>query len=522
MSWYRQYRPTTISGLHLQSVREQLEKLRTAKTFPHALLLTGPRGAGKTSTARIIAAMLNDPANAKGTPLKDVNSQDEFVQRIIQGNSLAVNEMDAASHRGIDDVRALKEQAYLPPQEGNTLVFILDEVHMLTTEAFNALLKLLEEPPSHVVFILATTEEHKVPATIVSRSTLIRFPKATHQELRAALEPIIKDQKLKIDEAALTAIVESVDGSFRDAVKLLEMVAAGVDQITAEHVQNYLRTTPSETVFQLVDAIIGKDEQQVVSIFNSLRLQNADQRQFLSTLLHLLHQDLILAITEPKQAKYTKRISQFLLAQFSLPEVSISGPIPFLNLELKSLELVFRAQEKRDGGATAISPSSRSASAVSGSRNVAAAPQMSSSLSHVADRVPSHQTVEPVQADQSSLHRAGDPALSMLLIEKWQEFVAAVEQRNSSLAALLRSAKASLTANGNVCVEVFYQFHRDQLKQPKFRSILDQACESLIGQPTAFEFQLAQSGKVAESLSTVTVPSGEADQLIQLAQEVFL
>lgn len=521
MSWYRQYRPTTISGLHLQSVREQLEKLRTAKTFPHALLLTGPRGAGKTSTARIIAAMLNDPANAKGTPLKDVNPKDELVQRIIQGNSLAVNEMDAASHRGIDDVRALKEQAYLPPQEGNTLVFILDEVHMLTTEAFNALLKLLEEPPSHVVFILATTEEHKVPATIVSRSTLIRFPKATHQELRAALEPIIKDQKLKIEEEAQTAIVESVDGSFRDAVKLLEMVAAGVDQITAEHVQNYLRTTPSETVFQLVDAIVGKDEQQVVNIFNGLRAQNADQKQFLSTLLHLLHQDLILVITEPKQAKYAKRVSQFLLAQFALPEVSTSGPIPFLNLELKSLELVFRAQEKRDGGATA-GPSSRRAAAVSGSGNVAAAPQIGAGLAQVADRVPSHQSAGQVQADQPGVHRAGDPALSMLLIEKWQEFVAAVEQRNSSLAALLRSAKASLTANGNVCVEVFYQFHRDQLKQPKFRSILDQACESLIGQPTAFEFQLAQSGKVAESLSTVTVPSGEADQLIQLAQEVFL
>lgn len=530
MSWYRQYRPTTISGLHLQSVREQLEKLRTAKSFPHALLLTGPRGAGKTSTARIIAAMLNDPANAKGAPLKDVNPEDELVQRIIQGGSLAVNEMDAASHRGIDDVRALKEQAYLPPQEGTTLVFILDEVHMLTTEAFNALLKLLEEPPSHVVFILATTEEHKVPATIISRSTMIRFHKASPAELKAALEPIVKDQKLEIEPEALTAIADSADGSFRDAVKLLETVSAGVSKITAESVQQHLRSTPIHTVFELIDAILAKNDQKVVETFGALRNQNADQKQFLSALLHALHEDLIAGVTQPSQAKYAKRISQFLLSQFSLPEVAYFGPIPFLSIELKSLEMIFRSQDKKSGEAptsgsgSRVSPSSQATKptpvAASAPRPVASS-EPHKTVVHVPEAVvPDVNEFSP--AASTTLDRVGDPALSMMLIEKWMDFISAVEQRNGSLAALLRSAKASLTANGFVCVEVYYQFHRDQLRQPKFLTVLEQACSSLIGQSTQFEFQLAQSGQVAESLSSVSVPARESEQLIQLAQEVFL
>lgn len=510
MSWYRQYRPATISGLHLQSVKAQLEKLRTAKAFPHALLLTGPRGAGKTSTARIIAAMLNDPANGSGPPYQEPDTNNDLVQRIALGRSLAVHELDAASNRGIDDIRALKEQAYLPPQEGQNLVFILDEVHMLTTEAFNALLKLLEEPPTHVIFILATTEEHKVPATIVSRSTVIRFSKATPDELKAALEPIIKDQQLKVDAAALDAIAEAADGSFRDAVKTLETVSAGSEKITLETVQTYLRTTPTTVIYDLLDAVIGKQEREVVEVVGRLRDQNTDQKQLLSAILHTLHQDLVASVTEPKSAKYAKRVSQFLLTQFSLPEVSQVSPIPLLGIELKALELVFRAQDKKAGGEGGKTTKPKVITSTQPEQNieVSATPATSSSL----DRVTTPTVVD----------RVGDPALSMLLIEKWSEFLVAVEQRNSSLAAMLRSGKASLTANGHVCVEVFYQFHRDQLKQPKFQTILEQACATLLGQSAFFEFQLAQSSHVADTLSTVAVPTGETDQLVQLAQEVFL
>lgn len=516
MSWYRQYRPTTISGLHLIAVRQQLEKLVAGKTFPHALLLTGPRGAGKTSTARIIAAMLNDPVNAKGPPFTEPNQKDELVQRIIQGSSLAVHELDAASHRGIDDVRALKEQAYLPPQEGKTLVFILDEVHMLTTEAFNALLKLLEEPPSDVVFILATTEEQKVPATIASRCTVIHFSKASEDEMKAALQPIIKDQKLEIEPAALTAITQAADGSFRDAVKVLETVAAGVKKITAEHVQTFLHATPTAIIHQLIGAITSKNEREVVGVFEQLRASGTDQKQFLQTLLTVLHQDLMTAIISPAEAKYSKKISQFLLTHFSSIEINQFTPIPLLPIELKALELVFRAQEKKNGNGSGggLSEENSSVTAAKSSSSASTSPKTSSFV------------VTPPQADKvlagDQVVPIADSSLSMTFIEKWADFIVVVQQHNSSLAALLRSARPSLTAAGSVCVEVFYQFHRDQLRQSKFLRLLEESSALVVGQAVRFEFQLAQSGQLAESLSTITVPSKDNDQFVQLAQEVFL
>jgi DNA polymerase-3 subunit gamma/tau len=265
MSWYRTYRPTTISGLHLTSVREALQEMMKTGHFPHALLFTGPKGTGKTSSARIISALLNDPQNAdqveamffkasssstdtadkkkkKNFALVEPNPDDPIVQRIYRGASYVVQEMDAASHRGIDDVRELRERVYLPPQEGKVNVYILDEVHMLTTEAFNALLKILEEPPSHVVFILATTEIQKVPDTIVSRCTLVQFTKATSEELCSALRGILKQEGITFDEAAIMTIAQAADGSFRDAVKLLENCVQGKTNFSEQDVPIHLFT----------------------------------------------------------------------------------------------------------------------------------------------------------------------------------------------------------------------------------------------------------------------------------------
>lgn len=534
MSWYRQYRPTTIAGLHARSVKEQLERLRVAQSFPHALLLVGPRGAGKTSTARIIAAMLNDPANTLGKTLKDADPKEDVIQRIHRGSSLAVHELDAASHRGIDDIRALKEQAYLPPQEGKVLVFILDEVHMLTTEAFNALLKLLEEPPSNVVFILATTEEHKMPETITSRCTIVRFRKASSEELADALEDIIKDQKLNIDPQALQAITASADGSFRDAVKHLETVAAGTEKITLEHVQSYLRGVPSQKVHQFIELVLAKQPKPIVEFFTQLRADGTDAQAFTKSLLQELHQDLVLSVTEAQPAKYQQKVSQFLLTQFATVDLNDNSPISFLQLELKALDIVFKAQERKASPSTPTPAPTSSGSGTTRSTS-SSAPKLSAAeatpliIPQVAEPevIPAATTVTltsvaPSQLDETSLSNPSDPGTAMKLIEVWPRFVQEVEQRNSSLAAVLRSARSSCTETGAIQVEVFYQFHRDQLKQPKFAQAIDQVVIEMIGETVQFEYKVANASRVTDSLSNVAVPNSDTEQLVELAQEVFL
>lgn len=283
MSWYRKHRPRTVASLHLTQVREALQQFMQQGHIPQVLLFAGPKGTGKTSSARILGAMLNDPANEAMVDAqffgKTVPKKKHYLEPVVDstvsnsiftGNSFIVQEMDAASHRGIDDVRALNERVAVPPQAGKMTVYILDEAHMLTTEAFNALLKLLEEPPAHTVFILATTELHKIPETIKSRCSLVQFRRATTTELIAALKSVLDTEKITYEDEALVLIAECADGSFRDAVKLAEMTVAD-GAITTESVQRSLQTVSSQELTQLVDLVISKDATGLVKWIAKLR-----------------------------------------------------------------------------------------------------------------------------------------------------------------------------------------------------------------------------------------------------------
>lgn len=219
MVFYRKYRPQKLSELDSESVRNSLFSILDSKEIPHALLFTGPKGLGKTSAARIVAKIANCQ---KRTSIEPCNRCDQCVS-ITNGTNLDVLEIDAASNRGIDEIRDLREKIMLAPGSAKKKIYIIDEVHMLTTEAFNALLKTLEEPPSHAIFILCTTEMHKVPETIRSRCFHVGFRKADGKELSRSLKRIILDEKIAIDDEAIAEIAQSSDGSFRDAAKLLEV-----------------------------------------------------------------------------------------------------------------------------------------------------------------------------------------------------------------------------------------------------------------------------------------------------------
>src|ERR1700722_6921705 len=207
MVFYRKYRPQKIDYLDSAAVRDTLHAV-LQNDVSHAFLFTGPKGLGKTSTARIVAKVVNCERRKKGE-VEPCNECDQCVS-ITNGTNVDVLEIDAASNRGIDEIRELKEKIRLAPVAAKRKVYIIDEVHMLTTEAFNALLKTLEEPPEHAMFILCTTEAHKVPETIISRCFQVQFKPAKDKEIARSLTRIIEGEEINIEKDVLRVISQTV------------------------------------------------------------------------------------------------------------------------------------------------------------------------------------------------------------------------------------------------------------------------------------------------------------------------
>ena len=506
MSWHRLYRPKTIQGLHLSNVRETLQGFMEKGQIPQVMLFAGPKGTGKTSSARIIGAMLNDPQNEKvidyqffkGSKPKQVaylepDEKRSFNERIYRGQSFVVQEMDAASNRGIDDVRDLKERVALPPQDGKMTVYILDEAHMLTTAAFNALLKLLEEPPAHAVFILATTELHKIPETIKSRCSVLHFRKAIHEEIKAALIWVLKEEKIKHQEEALDLICELADGSFRDAVKLLEMVATD-GQVTVEKVELVLSASVNNDVIQLLVFILDKDEKLVVELFEDLRSRNVDEQFFFKSILNYLHTCLLQTLEVKVGEPFTSQaISLFLLKELSQVELAPS-PIPHLHLELKVLDLINRASDKNKGG-------------------VVKAPPKKAAL-----EIPIQKKIlKPVEEEVIEVVEEGEAGDSQKLLKNWPDLLSAVKKRNITLEALLRSAKPLKGVNGTAQVQVFYKFHKEQLEQSKFKTLIGDCAALIAGGRVKIEYELAKAPQKAELHE-----ADKSTDLAALAEEVLV
>lgn len=234
MTLYLKYRPQSISELDSKEIRELLDKTLKSENLPHAWLFSGPRGTGKTSTARILAKYVNCQGEKK--PCNKCNS----CREITAGSSPDVIEIDAASNRGIDEIRDLREKVRLSSMGGKYKIYIIDEVHMLTTEAANALLKTLEEPPKHVMFVLCTTESDKLPDTVVSRCSRIIFKKPKTDEIVEKLEKVVKQEKVSVGAGELEKIAKMAGGSFRDAIKILEQVMLGGKLDEVEGAEEFL------------------------------------------------------------------------------------------------------------------------------------------------------------------------------------------------------------------------------------------------------------------------------------------
>jgi DNA polymerase-3 subunit gamma/tau len=284
LSLYRKYRPQTFEEiLGQEHVSVTLANALSEGRVAHAYLFTGPRGTGKTSTARILAKALNCEDGPTPSPCGKCDS----CRAIAEGSSLDVIEMDAASHSRVDETREILAGVPLASAGGRHKVYVIDEVHMLSAGSFNALLKTLEEPPPHVIFILATTEAHKVLHTIVSRTQRFDFRPVPTEILHTHLASVAKREGVEIEDAALGVIARHAEGSARDALSILDQMSSFSGSVTAEDVERLLGERTEEAFVDLFEAIAGGDVGGVFWAVHSLVAQGADVRQLaIGTLGH--------------------------------------------------------------------------------------------------------------------------------------------------------------------------------------------------------------------------------------------
>ena len=512
--FYRKWRPQTLTELVGQEhVTQTLANALKTGRVAHAYLFCGPRGTGKTSTGRILAKAVNCQKGGKGEPCNAC----ALCQAITEGRAMDVVEIDAASNRGIDDIRDLRERVNFAPNVAKYKVYIVDEVHMLTEPAANALLKTLEEPPPHVKFVLATTEPHKVPTTILSRCQRFDFRRIPQAAMVSRLTGICEQEGIAIEPAALKLIARSATGSMRDAENLLEqLVAYYGNEIEPHQVQAILGITGDPRAQELAKYIIDRDVSAGLATINGVTNDGLDLRQFNRELVEYLRGLLLIkagadeaidltpeAVEEMKTLAARASLDQISQAVklFRQVDVDFDGFSP-LPLELAFVEYALPAEEEAPAvtpqpraakkEAPAVTPQPRAAK----KEAPAATPQPRAAEEEAPAITPQPQArEEAVAAPPEAVDKREEPrAIPMPelspeiehLRNRWREVVASLRGMGSrgNLDAFLRSACEPVALEGDtIILGFYYAFHKEKIEDPKYRHMVEQKVSEVFGAP---------------------------------------
>jgi DNA polymerase-3 subunit gamma/tau len=512
---YRKYRPLDFEEVVGQdAVVRTLRNAIERDQIRQAYLFAGPRGTGKTSLARILAKCLNCEQGPTPTPDKTCNS----CRTIAAGTSLDVIEMDAASQRGIDDIREIREHVILQPVEGRYKVYILDEAHQLTDAAFNALLKLIEEPPPHLVFVFCTTDLGKMLPTVRSRCQTFLFARPRLAELTKLLRRVADGEKIDAPDAALSLIARSARGSFRDAVSTLDQLAAATEgQVTVQAVLQLLGAVEEEALFRICDLIVDRDTAGLLNFIEELAEQGQDLARLVNDLLeHLRHLLLVQHMGEvPDSVPATPETRERLHAQANQlgePEV-----IRLIDLLAVAVDDVRQGGDPRLPLELALVKVTRPGADLS-----------RQSLSFRVEQLETKARGEPRPVAASAPAKTAAPAAEPLpdldleqIQSAWkQAILPAVGERSIPTASVLNEARPVELSGDRLVIEfpAAASFHRNLAEESKNATLLADVLYEVTGRKLALAFAVGEGEP--EEADEEDTPATE-EEIISLMKSTF-
>lgn len=513
---YQKYRPQTFAEVIGQDpITQTLLNASKNGELAHAYLFTGSRGVGKTTIARLLAKAANCENLKNGDPC----GKCDICMAVANGSSLDIIEIDAASHTGVDNVRELIEHAQFRPTVMKTKVFIIDEIHMLSKAAFNALLKTLEEPPEHAMFILATTDIEKVPETIVSRTQRYDFKRIVPLEMTKALEVIAKNQKLKLPEGALDAVVSQSEGSMRDALSRLNMVASLGDKMTLEEVQRLLGVTSIETVQTLITKIVTHDASGLPEFFNTTFAGGADAAVLNRSILQYLREILNAKLTGQFNSSIKENDSIFKnhVESLAVPKLLFivrlflrsykelsQAPSPELPLLLAAIEATLHGAGVPASFQQAAAPAPVLKAQPEAQSN--SSPMQQAEVSQPEPVAIKESAAVKSKLDPENTETEGPIDLNVTMEEIqvwWPEVIKRIKVNDSPIATLLKNSPITEVFNGKITVAVKYLFHKEHLDNKKHNAMITQTISAVSGKNLAFKSIISKNEKESSIVQTV-------------------
>ena len=485
VSLYRKYRPHNFDNLVGQDfIKDTLTNALKSNRVSHAYLFSGPRGTGKTSTARLLAKALN--CTNLGDNYEPCN-ECEFCEDINNGRLIDLIEIDAASNGRIDEVRDLKDKISFAPTRSKYKIYIIDEVHMMTKDAFNALLKTLEEPPSHVYFILATTEVHKIPDTIISRCQRFDFKRINTKALMKRLSYIAQKEGIQAQDSALELISRYVNGGLRDAIGLLEQLTID-KKIALEQVQEILGVCNTSLLVSLYEALINNDVKNALNIINDLHNQGSDLKQFLHEFIDLLREKMLEHIGDEALEKASRLIT--MIEIFEETKAMQEVDIPQLPLEIAVIKITGNYSRPAVIDAPIVQETERAHKPIEKEEKKVVSP--------VTEAI-ANKPVEKKEPEKNENENVVPLTISYLK-EKWPRITERV--KHPALRMSLRSGTPLIVDGVNITIEFDTKFHRDKVVEHENRVELEAIIQSI--------FQ--KSVRIAATVKAIEIKSVVADE----------